>query len=167
MELNENKMQQALTTDTELVIDRIFNSHVTNVRQAWTEVESIQKWWGPKDYTCPHAFIDFREGGKYLSCMRSPQGDEFWSTGSYKEIIPYQKIVCTDSFSDKDGNVIPASDLKMPGNWPSELLVTVTFEEAKGKTIMKLRHQGLPPEILDDCKTGWEQSLDKLEENLS
>ncbi|MBC7745405.1 MAG: VOC family protein [Flavobacterium sp.] len=167
-------LEQAYNNDSEiigsendqkpLVINRIFNLPLSKVWQAWTESESIKKWWGPKDITCPYAFIDLKEGGKYLSCMLSPNGDEFWTTGVYKEIVINKKLVCTDSFSDKNGNVVPASDYKMPGNWPLESFLTVTFEETEGKTEMQLQHQGLPPEMLDDCKIGWEQSFDKLDE---
>lgn len=32
----------------------------------------------------------------------------------------------------------------MAGDWPLELLVTVTFEEAGGETRLTLRHEGLP-----------------------
>ncbi len=82
-----------------------------------------------------------------------------------KKFSPIKKLVCSDSFSDDKGNFIPASDLKMPGNWPLELLVTVTFEENGGKTKMVLHHVGVPPEGYDECIKGWEQSFDKLEEN--
>lgn len=167
MTINEIKsQQQPVAEKNDLIINRVFNLPVNKVWQAWTEPESFKKWWGPKDYTCPFCSIDLKTGGKYLSSMRSPQGDEYWSTGTYKEIVPNKKLVLTDSFSDSKGNIIPAADLNMPGNWPLELLVTVTFEEADGKTKMKLRHEGLPPEMKEDCQTGWEQSFDKLEENL-
>lgn len=154
------------TNQKPINITRTFNLPINKVWQAWTEPETCKKWWGPKDFTCPYCSIDLKVGGKYLSCMRSKEGKEFWSTGVYKEIIPYKKLVCSDSFSDDKGNVIPASDLKMPGNWPLELLITATFEENGGKTKMVLNHIGTPPEIYDECIRGWEQSFDKLQENL-
>ena len=147
-------------------ITRIFDLSPDKVWKAWTEAESAKKWWGPKDYTCPYSYIDLKEGGKYLNCMRSPEGIEYWSTGVYQEIIPYKKLVFTDSFSDEKGNIIPATDLKMPGNWPMELLITVKFEETGGKTKMELEHVGIPPEMYEECQTGWQQSFDKLQENL-
>lgn len=150
----------------QLVITRIFDLPVNKVWKAWTEPESCKKWWGPKDFTSPYCTINLKVGGKYLSCMRSPDGTEFWSTGVYKEIIPHKKLVFSDSFSDEKGNIIPAADLNMPGDWPLELLVTVTLEETGEKTKMVLQHVGLPPESYDDCQTGWQQSFDKLEENL-
>jgi hypothetical protein len=41
--------------------------------------------------------------------MRSPEGQDFWSTGVYREIVEPERIVCTDSFADEKGNVVPAS----------------------------------------------------------
>ena len=145
---------------------RLFNLPLSKVWQAFTEPESFKKWWGPEGFTCPSSSIDLNPGGNYLHCMRSSEGQEFWSTGVFKEIIPYKKIVCTDSFSDEKGNVIPASALNMPGDWPMELLVTVTFEEAGDKTKMTVQHVGIPPEIHDECQKGWQQSFDKLERNI-
>ena len=171
MSINTN----ILTNQKPINITRTFDLPVPKLWQAWTEPESFKKWWGPKDFSCPYISIDLKVGGKYLSCMRSGDGTEFWSTGVYKEIIPNKKLVCTDSFSDEKGNVIPASDLKMPGEWPLELLVTVTFDEAgarlndevgQGKTKMQLQQVGIPPEIYDECIKGWNQSFDKLEESF-
>ena len=156
----------AQTASKDLTITRTFNLPVSRVWQAWTDPETCKKWWGPKDYTCPDAFIDLKVGGKYLSSMLSPEGHKFWSTGKYQEIVPFEKLRMTDSFSDENGNIVAASDLNMPGNWPLELTVTLDFEETDGKTTMHLRHEGLPPEILEDCKTGWQQSFDKLEREL-
>jgi hypothetical protein len=55
----------------------------------------------------------------------------------------------------------------MPGDWPKELLITVYLEEADGATKLKLRHQGVPNEMRDDCIKGWNESLDKLERNIT
>ena len=158
--------KQSATAKKAIVIDRVFNLPLNKVWKAWSEPEGFKKWWGPEDYTCPTSEVDFRVGGKYLHCMRSSNGEEFWSTGVYKEIIPYKKQVYTDSFSDEEGNVIPASAYNMPGDWPTELQVTLTFEEGGEKTRLKLQHEGIPDEMRDDCIKGWNESLDKLERNI-
>lgn len=145
-------------------IKRTFDLPVEKVWQAFTEPETFKRWWGPTGFTCPSSSIDLKPGGKYLHCMKSPDGQEFWSTGVYKEIVPYEKIVCTDSFSDEKGNIIPASDLNMPGEWPEELLVTVLFKEIEGRTAMDVEQVAIPIEMYDDCITGWQQCFDKLAE---
>ena len=163
---NETTLQeQPAAIKKDIIIDRVFNLPVSKLWQAWTEPESLKKWWAPKDYTCPYCSIDLKVGGKYLNCMCSAKGEEIWSTGFYQQIIPEKKLVYTDSFSDDKGNVIPASDLNMPGDWPMECQVTVTFEETGGKTAMHLQHVGIPAAMHDDCINGWNQCFDKIEEN--
>jgi uncharacterized protein YndB with AHSA1/START domain len=149
-----------------ITVKRTFNHPLTTVWKAWTEPESLKKWWGPKEYTCPDCTIDFKVGGKFLASMQGEDGKKIWSTGTYKEIIPLKKIVNTDSFADSEGNIVPASYYKMPGDWGLELLVTAEFEEVDGRTNLKLQHEGLPVEISDECMKGWQSSFDKLENNF-
>lgn len=151
----------------ELVITRMFDAPRELVWKTWTDPNHVMRWWGPKNFTSPFCTIDLRVGGKYLFCMRSPEGQEFWSAGVYKEIVPPERLVWTDNFADKEGNVVPASAVGMPGDWPDELLVTLTFEDLGGKTKMTLVHEGLPAgEMTDMTSAGWNESLDKLAETL-
>ena len=152
---NNNKMVMTIT--------RIFNAPRELVWKAFTEPEHFKKWFGPKNFTCPFCKIDLKVGGSYLSCMRSPEGQEFWITGEFREIIPLKRLVYTDNFADENGNVVPASQYGMPGNWSEELIVTIIFEEVEGKTKMTLIHTGLPEgEISEQTTTGWNEMFDKL-----
>jgi len=158
--------QQEPALQNDIVINRVFDLPISKVWQAWTEAEEFKKWWGPKDFTCPSSKMEARVGGKYLNCMRGPDGKEYWSTGVVKEFIPERKLVVTDSFSDEKGNITSASEHGLPGNWPKELLISVYFEEADGATKMKLRHEGIPDEMREECIKGWNESFDKLEKNI-
>lgn len=154
--------------NAELVITRIFDAPRKLVWKAWTEPERLMRWWGPKNFTAPVATIDFKIGGTYLNCMRSPDGKDYWSTGVYREIVADGWIVYTDSFADDKGNVVPASYYGMDGGWPLEMLVTVTFAiHDNNKTIMTLRHIGIPEgKPNEDTHKSWNQSFDKLAEYL-
>src|SRR5262245_41399320 len=132
--------ETAARTGQDLVITRVFDAPRALVWKAWTEPEHFKKWWGPKDFTAPVAQIDLRVGGKYLACMRGPDGKDYWSTGVYREIVPNERLVYTDSFADARGNPVPASDYGMGGDWPMESVVTVILEEYQGKTRFTLRH---------------------------
>ena len=177
----EKNSPAANAAQGELIITRIFHAPRELVWKAWTDPKHLMRWWGPKDFTSPVCKIDFRVGGKYLFCMRSSkllpappgsppitEGQEFWSTGVYREIVPLKRIVCTDSFADEKGNVVPASHYGMPGDdWPLEFIVTVTFEDAGGTTTMTLRHAGFPAgEMGKMAGAGWNESFDKLAESL-
>jgi uncharacterized protein YndB with AHSA1/START domain len=154
---------KSLNSEEEIVITRTFNAPRELVFKAWTDPEWTRQWWGPKGYTAPAARIDLRVGGEYHNCMRSPEGQDTWSKGTYKEIVRPERIVCTDSFADAEGNIVPASEYGFKGYWPLEFLVTVTFEEDHGRTKFTLRHSGFPTtEVAEQSKTGWNESLDKL-----
>ncbi len=157
----------AKSEEQELVITRTFDAPRELVWKAWTDPEQVMRWWGPKNFTSPTARIDLRVGGKYLFCMRDPNGRDFWSTGVYREIVPPERLVYTDSFADEHGNVVPASHYGMAEDFPLEMDVIVTFEEQDGKTTMTLRHVGLPAgEMSELTGEGWNESFDKLAESL-
>ncbi len=167
METKNSTSSSATLQHEKLVISRIFDAPVERVWKFWTEPESLKRWWGPKDFTAPHCDLDLREGGKYLFCMRSPEGRDYWSTGVYRQIIPFKRIVCTDSFSDEKGNVVAATYYGMSADFPLELNITVRFEDVNGKTRVTIEHEGLPGgKDLTDCREGWSQSLDKLDSAL-
>jgi uncharacterized protein YndB with AHSA1/START domain len=159
---SDTHVQQA----NELVITRVIDAPVEQVWNAWTDPEHLKQWWGPKHFTAPAIQNDLRVGGSYLYCMRSPDGQDFWSTGTYREIVPMERIVATDSFADEQGNVVPASHYGMD-DFPLETELTVTFEEDDGKTKLTVRHVGLPAgEQAEQAEAGWNESLDKFEESL-
>jgi len=153
---------------SELVIARVFDAPRERVWKAWTEPEAFMRWWGPKGYTAPFCKIDFRVGGKFLFCMRSPEGTDYWATGTYREIVPQAKFVVTDSFADAKGNVVPATHYGMGGDFPLEMLITVTLEDQDAKTKLTLRHAGLPDEANQTgAEQGWSESFDKLAVSLA
>lgn len=158
----------AATAERELVINRTFDAPRDLVWKVWTQPEHIVNWWGPQHFTSPVCEIDFRVGGRYVYCMRSPEGEDFWSTGVFNEIVEPERIVYTDAFADEKGNAVPASHYNMPGDWPDELLVAVTFEENDGKTNMILRHSGIPAgEMSEMTAQGWQGSFDKMADYIN
>ncbi len=160
-------MSKTIKNKNELTITRLFDAPREKVWKAWTDPKAVKKWWGPKYFTAPVSKIDLRVGGKYLSCMRGPDGKDYWSTGVYREIVPLERLVVTDSFADEKGNVVPASHYGMAGDFPLELLVTVTFEDLGGKTKMVLLHEGIPAGMMREMtETGWSESFDKLAEYI-
>lgn len=151
-----------------LIITRIFDAPREMVWKAWTEPETFMKWWGQKDYTSTVCNLDLRVNGSYHSNMVSSDGKVFWSKGTYLELIPNEHILCTDSFSDEEGNIISASEYGMTGEWPDVLKVSIDFEDAEsGKTKMTLNHIGMPEgQMKEMCGAGWQESFDKLDDLL-
>ena len=151
-------------TDREIVITRVLEAPRAAVFAAWTEPERVKRWWGPVGFTTPVANIDARPGGTAHICMRSPEGQDYWSKGVYVEVVRPERIVSTDSFADAQGNVVDPTKYGLSATWPREALITVILAEREGKTTLTLRHAvGSATESeADMCRQGWESMLDRL-----
>ena len=137
----------------DLVITRIFDAPRELVWKAWTDPRLVMQWWGPKGFTSPSCEIDLRVGGRYLFCMRAPDGQEFWSGGEYTEIIAPEKIVAVLFYADKNGKVEPANSNDV------EVRDVVTFEEiGSGQTKLTFKRSHWD----EGEDTGSNQIFDKL-----
>lgn len=116
-----------MPTTAPFTISRVFNAPVDLVYKVSTEPAHLMKWMGPAGVTGIKAEVDLRPGGTNHYGYRNPDGSETWGRQVYKEIVPGKKIVCIQSFSDKDGNV---TRHPLAPAWPLEMLSTTTFEAA-------------------------------------
>jgi uncharacterized protein YndB with AHSA1/START domain len=148
---------------TAVYMERTFDASVADVWRVWNNADSIKKWWGPKGYTALVLRNDVRAGGSYLWAMKSEQGRMFWTTGTYKEVVPNKKIVSTMSFSNETGKAIPGSQASVPGQWPDEITVIVQFSESEGKARVTVAEVGIPLIAYALPKIGWAQQFDKIQ----
>ena len=151
---------------TTVSTERTFNASVADVWRVWNDADSIKKWWGPKGYTALVARNDVREGGSFLWAMKSEQGSMFWNTGTYKEVVANRKIVSTMSFSNENGNIIPGSQVSVPGRWTDDITVIVDFSEPEGKARVTVTEVGIPLIAYPLMKIGWAQQFDKIQSLL-
>ncbi|MGH7193324.1 MAG: SRPBCC family protein [Candidatus Saccharimonadales bacterium] len=146
----------ARTSDRTLVISRVFDAPRELVFKAWTEQEHIRHWLAPHGFTITHCEGDCRPGGRFRSCMRSPEGTDHWVGGCYREVVKNERLVFSHAWDGADGK---------PGH---ETQVIVTFADQAGKTLLTL-HQALfdSVESRDGHRGGWTQSLERLTEYLN
>lgn len=154
-----NKMER-------MVITRVFDAPRELVWKAWTDPKYVMQWWGPKGFSCPACTIDFRVGGKFLCCMRTPDGQELWNGGEYHEIVLHEKIVSSMYFSDAEGNKIEPAELGIEHE-AIEGAYDVTIFEDLGNGQTKLTFIG--NETVESATEsgqleGWYQILDKFAE---
>ncbi len=148
----------------QLMITRIFDAPRELVWKAWTDPKYVKQWMGPKGFSTPVYKIDFRVGGKFHYCMRTPDGQEFWGAGEYFEIVPLEKIVYSQFFSDAEGNMVAPATMGITHEAIDGVHDMVTFEDlGNGKT--KFTLYGNEP--MESAKSsgqyeGWTQGLDKM-----
>ncbi|WP_341677522.1 SRPBCC domain-containing protein [Niveibacterium sp. SC-1] len=142
----------------ELVITRAFKVPPALAFSVWTSREHLVRWWGPRDetgvdYSTPHCESDFRPGGRYRICIRSPQGKDSWLGGEYREIEPPGKIVLTFQW-EADGHPMTLIELRFE-------------DDGAGGTRFHFRQRGLPDAASRDMhEIGWNRWADRLRDYL-
>jgi uncharacterized protein YndB with AHSA1/START domain len=139
-----------------LIVSRMFPAPRKLVFQAWSSAEHLRHWFCPAGYTVPDARIEFRVGGAFEICMRSPDGRDHWTRGRYTEIVPDARLVI-------DMNAVGDR------NQPLFRAYTVVnfIEEADGTTLeVNQRYTVFDPTatpMIQGAPQGWSQTLDRLE----
>jgi len=168
-----NDTQETTGTTPKFVISRTFNAPLARVWKAWTEPEQMAQWWGPKGFTADVKTLDLKPGGLFHYRMQSPQGQEMWGRMVFREIVPKERLVFINSFSDPQGGL---TRHPMAPEWPLQMHTTITFAEENGKTTVTV--EWLPYEATEtECETfdkgrdsmqaGWTGTFEKLEDHLA
>jgi len=151
----------------DLVITRVLDAPVELVWKAWTDPEYVMLWWGPTGFTSPTCKIDFREGGKFVFHMRAPKdfqgGQDFYTSGVYKKIVPFKLIEFSQGLADKDGNRIDPTTMGMPADFPKEIPSALAFKRVGDKTELTATEYGWTVgQMREMSEAGLSQCLDKL-----
>ena len=117
-------------------ITHVFDAPRNLVYEIHCKPEHLAKWMGGEGFEAIHNKLDHRVGGTYHYGMRGPGGMEMWGKQTFLELVPNEKIVLIQSFSDKDGGI---TKHPMSPTWPDEMHATTTLEDAgAGKTKMTI-----------------------------
>jgi uncharacterized protein YndB with AHSA1/START domain len=142
-----------VSTKPSLTIKRRFNAPPEKVFAAWTDPEKVKRWMGPGEVKVLRAECDARAGGRYRWLMQTPSGEEHDVSGVYREVVPNEKLVFTWAWKSTPER---------------ESLVTLTFKNDGGGTMMTLTHDQFFDEAARDShQGGWNGAMDKLEKYLA
>jgi uncharacterized protein YndB with AHSA1/START domain len=81
----------------DLVLERNIDVPVELVWRAWTTPEHLREWFAPKPWTITACDLDLRPGGAINFTMRSPDGQEYPNTQCYLEVVPFERLIVTDT----------------------------------------------------------------------
>lgn len=147
----------------ELVIERAIDAPVDLVWQGWTRREHIANWWGPSAWTTTIYEMDVRPQGTWRYSLHADADptNKTWCKAVYHDVVEASRLVYTDSFTDRNGNVEP--DTEMP--------TTVTFSSDGKKTNVVVRTQFTSISALDAAERngmidGYVETLDRLESHV-
>ena len=145
-------------SDCEITVVRAFNAPRDLIWDCHTKPELLKRWMlGPPGWSMPVCEIDLRVGGAYRYRWRNDaDGTEFGSSGVHREIVPFERIVTTESMEGFDG----------------ESINTLTFSEAGGRTLVSTNMLFPSKEIRDGAiqsgmSDGMAMGYDRLEDLLA
>ena len=139
-------------SDREILMTRVVDAPRRLVFEVHTNPKHLPHWMlGPAGWTMPICEIDLRPGGAWRFVWRHADGSEMTIHGEYREIVPPERLVSTESWG---------------GDWP-EALNTLTLTEANGKTTITQRVRYPSQQVRDAAlKTGMQdgvsESFDRL-----
>lgn len=144
------------TKPNELRITRVYDAPVTLVWDAWTDLEQVAKWWGPRGFTITTHSKDLRPGGHWHYTMHGPDGVDYPNKTKYLEVEERAKLVYDHGGNDEQEPLFR---------------VTALFSESDGKTTLDLRMELKSPEATDEIrkfirKAGGNATWDRLAEYL-
>ena len=87
-----------LPTDEQIVITREFDAPRHLVFRAWTTPELVRQWWHANRGEVTVCEIDLRVGGAWRYAMVTHDGFEVAFHGEYREVVPDERIVSTETY---------------------------------------------------------------------
>ena len=153
--------------ETDIVITREFSAPRQTVWDVWTQPKHIEKWFGPKGFDTRVETLDFKVGGRSKYVMVGPDGTEYPANGTFKEIVPIEKIVSTDEFGEEYQEAAAEKNLDLPKG----MILTALFDDLGQSTKLTLitSHPTLEEKNKHEAMgvvDGWNSSLDKMDEYL-
>src|ERR1700749_3280299 len=109
-------------------VTREFAADLDLVWDAFTKAEILVQWTAPKPFRVQIKEMDFREGGRCLTAMISPDDVARWSLAEYYKIDPKFSFSSRNSFCDENANPL--------NNGFS--LTTTSFEAGTEKTTVRI-----------------------------
>ncbi len=131
-------------------LHRVLAARPEKVFRAFVESDAVASWLPPNGFICTVHELEAKVGGKHRMSFRNfTTGDGHSFGGAYRELVPGERLVYTDSFDDP--------------NLPGEMTTTVTLKAVSVGTELSIEQQGIPDVIpREACYLGWQESLRKL-----
>jgi uncharacterized protein YndB with AHSA1/START domain len=128
-------------------LHRVLRATPERVYRAFLDPDALVKWNPPNGFTGKVHHMDARVGGSYrMSFTNFSTGKSHSFGGEYVELVPNERIRCTDKFEDP--------------NLRGEMQLTVALRKVSAGTEIHITQEGVPDVIpADACYVGWQESL--------
>lgn len=133
-----------------ITLHRVLAARPEKVFRAFVEPDAVASWLPPFGFLCTVHELDAKVGGRHRMSFRNfTTGESHSFGGTYKEALPGERLVYTDSFDD-------------PG-MAGEMTTAISLKAVSVGTELAIEQSGIPDAIPPEaCYLGWQESLRKL-----
>jgi uncharacterized protein YndB with AHSA1/START domain len=137
-------------SDNTVRLHRVLRTRPEKLYRAFLDPGAMAKWLPPYGFTCTVHHLDAKVGGTYkMSFTNFTTGNGHSFGGTYRELVPNERIRYTDAFDDP--------------NLPGEMETTISLRQVSCGTELTVVQAGIPDAIpLESCYLGWQESLAQL-----
>lgn len=137
-----------------LTLTRQFPDDPDTLFRAFTSVEALRAWWGPRDFRIDTIAFPARVGETYRVTLTAPDGSRWAHGGRFLEVDRPRRLVYTWQWTEG-----PLSR--------RETLVELTFEAVAGGTRLTVAHSRFVSDAECDAHGGgWTDTFDRVSEWL-
>jgi uncharacterized protein YndB with AHSA1/START domain len=109
--------------DLDLVLERTVPVSPERVWAAWTQPELLMQWFTPAPWKTVACELDLRPGGRCVTTMESPEGEQHPNVGCYLQVEPERLLVFTSAMVEGFRPVAPSGE---PQEFPFTARVELT-----------------------------------------
>ena len=134
-------------------LEKVFDTEVDNVWQAWTDPVIVLKWFGSDpDGKGLEAKLEVYKGGSFEVTFEDSDQTQHTCSGAYLEVEELQRLVFSWTWKSEPG---------------VESLVKILFFKEEGSTRMQFEHSGVGNQSKHGYLKGWQSTFQKLERVLN
>lgn len=141
-----------MAAKNELYYERILNAPRELVWEAWSNIEHLQRWWGPRGFTMTTQHFEFKEGAEWKFVLHGSDGRDYKNEQKFIEL--------------KKPELIRMQHL----NWPKHTTEARLTEEGRDKTKVTFRQTFENAEDYEKIKEiaskANPQNFDRMQERL-
>ncbi|HLX92675.1 MAG TPA: SRPBCC domain-containing protein [Puia sp.] len=142
-------------------ITREFAADLDLVWDAFTKAEMLDQWLAPKPWRTQTKEMDFREGGRWLYAMVSPENVSHWSLVEFIKIEDKSFFSGRNTFSDENGKSISSGFSLTSNTFKATGETTTVYVEKKFDSLSTLEMM-----VAKGFKEGMAMAMSNLDEYL-
>ena len=151
--------------ELDLVLERTLPVAPDRVWAAWTDPALLVQWFTPAPWKTVSADLDVRPGGRCVTTMESPEGEQYPNVGCYLQVEPGSLLVFTSAMVEGFRPVVAGDGMPFTGR--VEIAPTADGGTHYRAIAMHADKAGVEQHVEMGFHEGWGAATDQLVALLS